>query len=161
MRFIMKDLFAQGRGSTAIEVNRQSIARDFGVRTSQVAYFKVGIDVSLYRVLFDSLTQRAYYLPSNIASGTTAVSLSTAGVLTHSAGSVDLGEYAAKRGEYFHTGFAFGNTYTLETHNQTILFGAGRYRWAGALPKQMTATDNPINAGGIKPGAHLLIGKLL
>ncbi|MEG0944654.1 MAG: hypothetical protein RSF86_13565 [Angelakisella sp.] len=153
----MNELFAQGRGSTSIEVNRQSMARDFGVRTRQVAYFKAGIDLSLFRVLYDEVTQRAYFLPSGLAAGTTAVTLLTSGVLTHSAGTVDLGEYAAQRGEYFHTGFTFGDTYTLETHNQTIRFGAGRYRWAGVLPKIMAPADNPVNAGGIKPGAWVLI----
>lgn len=153
----MGDLFAQGKGSTSILVNMQSIARNFGITEKQVAYFETGLDISSIRVLYDPLTQRAYFLPSGLPAGTTATSLATSGVLTHSSGSVDLGEYAAKRGEYFHTGYAFGMNYTLETHNQTILFGAGRYRWTGALPKQMSATDNPINAGGIKPGAWVLI----
>lgn len=109
----MKDLFAQGRGSTSILVNMQSIARDFGVTEKQVARFVPGLDISNIRVIYDELTQRAYFLPSGLPAGTTATSLATSGVLVHSGGSVDLGEYAAKRGEYFHTGYAFGMNYTL------------------------------------------------
>lgn len=54
----MNELFSQGKGSTSILVNKQSIARNFGVRENQVAYYKVGIDVSNFRVIYDDRFQR-------------------------------------------------------------------------------------------------------
>lgn len=89
--------FNQPRGSTSIEVNKQSIARNFGVKEDEVVYFTVGIDLSGFKVIYDESTQRAYSLPSGIVSGTTAVSLSANAVLVHSSGSIDLGELAVSR----------------------------------------------------------------
>ncbi|ARB12244.1 tail spike protein [Salmonella phage ST-W77] len=50
--------FNQPRGSTSIEVNKQSIARNFGVKEDEVIYFTVGIDLSGFKVIYDESTQR-------------------------------------------------------------------------------------------------------
>lgn len=94
----MNKLFSQGgKGSTGILTNKQAVARHFGVKQSEVVYFSVGALLDGYKVICDKETQRAYSLPADIAPGTTAISLSAAGVLVHSAGNVDLGELAVSR----------------------------------------------------------------
>lgn len=94
----MNEMFSQdGKGSTGILTNKQAVARHFGVKQSEVVYFSVGVDLGGYKVIYDKETQRAYSLPADIGSGVTAVSLSAAGVLVHSAGNVDLGELAVYR----------------------------------------------------------------
>ena len=93
----MNELFSQGgKGSTGILTNKQAVARHFGVKQSEVVYFSVGALLTGYKVIYDKVSQRAYSLPTDIAPGTTAISLSAA-VLVHSAGSVDLGELAVYR----------------------------------------------------------------
>ena len=52
--------FNQPRGSTSIEVNKQSIARNFGVKEDEVIYFTAGIDLSGFKVIYDESTQRDY-----------------------------------------------------------------------------------------------------
>lgn len=83
----MNKMFTQPTGPVAKQVNKQAIARKFGVKQNEVVYCAVGAVLSGYKVIYDKETQRAY---------TTAISLSAA-VLVHSAGSVDLGELAVSR----------------------------------------------------------------
>ncbi|QMV34170.1 tailspike protein [Salmonella phage vB_SentM_sal1] len=150
--------FNQPRGSTSIEVNKQSIARNFGVKEDEVVYFTVGIDLSGFKVIYDESTQRAYSLPSGIVSGTIAISLNEQAILTHSSGSVDLGELAVSREEYVTlTGsFTFGQT--VNTKNELLVHADAKYRWDGALPKVVPAGSTPASTGGVGLGAWVSVG---
>lgn len=150
----MESQFRQPKRVVNVETNKQSIARNFGIGDNEVCYAKSGQPLTGYKAIYDKASQRAYYLPAGLTG--TVTSMSLAGVLTHSAGTVDLSELAAKRGDFFNTNYEFGKAFTINTHNETMVFGACRYRWAGALPKVMAATDSPITAGGIKDGAWVL-----
>lgn len=149
----MNELFSQGgKGSTGILTNKQAIARKFGVKQSEVVYFSVGVDLGGYKVIYDRATQRAYSLPADLGSGVTAVSLSTAGVLVHSAGSVDLGALAVTREEYVTLPGSFSTGVTVNTKNELVVFTDGKYRWDGELPKEVSAGSTPQTAGGIGLG---------
>lgn len=150
----MNEMFSQGgKGSTGILTNKQAIARKFGVKQNEVVYFSVGVDLGGYKVIYDKTTQRAYSLPANLGSGVTAVSLSIAGVLVHSAGSVDLGELAVTREEYVTLSGSFNTGVTVNAKNELVVFTDGKYRWDGALPKVVPANSTPATAGGIGDGA--------
>lgn len=155
----MNKLFSQGgKGSTGILTNKQTIARKFGVKQNEVVYFAVGVDLGGYKIIYDKETQRAYSLPTGIAPGTTAVSLSTAAVLVHSAGSVDLGELAVYREEYVTLSGSFDTGATLNAKNELLTHTTGKYRWDGALPKTVDAGSTPVTTGGIGVGAWVSVG---
>lgn len=155
----MNELFSQGgKGSTGILTNKQAIARKFGVKQSEVVYFSGGVDLGGYKVIYDKETQRAYSLPAGIASGTTAISLSTAAVLVHSAGSVDLGELAVSREEYVTLPGSFTAGATINTKNELLTFTDGKYRWDGTLPKVIASNSTPTSTGGIGDGAWVSVG---
>lgn len=155
----MNEMFSQGgKGSTGILTNKQAVARHFGVKQSEVVYFSVGVDLGGYKVIYDKETQRAYSLPAGIASGTTAVSLSTTAVLVHSQGSVDLGALAVSREEYVTLPGSFDSGFTLNVKNELLTYTDGKYRWDGALPKTIDAGSTPISSGGIGNGAWLSVG---
>ncbi len=150
----MNEMFSQGgKGSTGILTNKQAVARHFGVKQSEVVYFSVGVDLGGYKVIYDKETQRAYSLPANIAPGTTAISLSTAAVLRHSAGSVDLGALAVSREEYVTLPGSFDSGSTLNVKNELLTYTDGKYRWVGALPKIVPADSTPTTTGGVGDGA--------
>ncbi|EKE9231551.1 hypothetical protein OXJ01_003653 [Salmonella enterica] len=152
-------MFSQGgKGSTGILTNKQAIARHFGVKQSEVVYFSVGVDLGGYKVIYDKETQRAYSLPVGIASGTTAVSLSTAAVLVHSAGSVDLGALAVSREEYVTLPGSFDSGSTINVKNELLTYTDGKYRWDGILPKSVAAGSTPATAGGEGSGAWMSVG---
>ncbi len=150
--------FNQPRGSTSIEVNKQSIARNFGVKEDEVVYFTVGIDLSGFKVIYDESTQRAYSLPSGIVSGTTAISLDERAILTHSAGSVDLGELAVSREEYVTLPGSFNFGHTINVKNELLVHDDEKYRWDGSLPKVVAAGSTPDNSGGVDLGAWVSVG---
>lgn len=155
----MNEIFSQGgKGSTGILTNKQAVARHFGVKQSEVVYFSVGVDLGGYKVIYDKKTQRAYSLPAGIAPGTTAISLSTAAVLVHSAGSVDLGELAVHREEYVTLPGTFDTGATLNAKNELLTHTTGKYRWDGALPKPVAADSTPVTTGGIGVGAWVSVG---
>ena len=155
----MNEMFSQGgKGSTGILTNKQAIARKFGVKQSEVVYFSVGVDLGGYKVIYDKATQRAYSLPADIGSGVTAVSLSSAGVLVHSAGNVDLGALAVTREEYVTLSGSFDTGVTVNTKNELVVSTAGKYRWDGGFPKIVPAGSTPETAGGIGLGAWLSVG---
>lgn len=155
----MNELFSQGgKGSTGILTNKQAVARHFGVKQSEVVYFSVGAVLSGYKVIYDKVSQRAYSLPADIGSGVTAVSLSTAGVLVHSAGSVDLGALAVTREEYVTLPGSFATGVTINTKNELVVFTDGKYRWDGALPKTVPADSTPTSTGGFGPSAWVSVG---
>ncbi|WDR21457.1 tailspike [Salmonella phage vB_SenM_UTK0005] len=150
--------FNQPRGSTSIEVNKQSIARNFGVKEDEVVYFTVGIDLSGFKVIYDESTQRAYSLPSGIVSGTTAISLDERAILTHSAGSVDLGELAVSREEYVTLPGSFNFGHTINVKNELLVHDDEKYRWDGSLPKIVAAGSTPETSGGVGIGTWLSVG---
>lgn len=125
----MNEMFSQGgKGSTGILTNKQAVARHFGVKQSEVVYFSVGVDLGGYKVIYNKETQRAYSLPTDIAPGTTAISLSTAAVLVHSAGSVDLGALAVTREEYVTLPGTFNTGVIVNAKNELVVFTDGKYR---------------------------------
>lgn len=155
----MNEMFSQGgKGSTGILTNKQAIARKFGVKQNEVVYFAVGVDLGGYKVIYDKATQRAYSLPADLGSGVTAVSLSTAGVLIHSAGNVDLGALGVAREEYVTLSGSFATGVTVNTKNELVVFTDGKYRWEGTLPKVVTAGTTPENSGGVGLGAWVSVG---
>lgn len=155
----MNEMFSQGgKGSTGILTNKQAIARKFGVKQNEVVYFSVGVDLGGYKVIYDKETQRAYSLPAGIAPGTTAISLSAAAVLVHSAGSVDLGELAVSREEYVTLPGSFASGATLNVKNELLTHTGGKYRWDGEFPKIVSSGSTPENAGGIGLGAWVSVG---
>lgn len=155
----MNEMFSQGgKGSTGILTNKQAIARKFGVKQNEVVYFAVGVDLGGYKVIYDKGTQRAYSLPADLGSGVTAVSLSTAGVLVHSAGSADLGALAVTREEYVTLLGSFNTGATLNAKNELLTHTDGKYRWDGDLPKTVTAGSTPATTGGVESGAWVSVG---
>ena len=155
----MKDMFAQGgSGSAGIKTNKQAVARHFGVKQSEVTYFSVGAVLSGYKVIYDKENQRAYSLPTDIGSGVTAVSLSPAGVLVHSAGNVDLGALAVTREEYVTLPGSFDTGVTVNTKNELVVYTDGKYRWDGALPKTVPAGSTPETSGAIGEGKWQAVG---
>lgn len=155
----MNEMFSQGgKGSTGILTNKQAIARKFGVKQNEVVYFAVGVDLGGYKVIYDKSTQRAYSLPANLGSGVTAVSLSTAGVLVHSAGSVDLGALAVTREEYVTLPGSFETGVIVNTKNELVISADGKYRWDGDLPKIVPAESTPETSGGTGIGAWVSVG---
>ena len=155
----MNEMFSQGgKGSTGILTNKQAIARHFGVKQSEVLYFSVGALLDGYKVIYDKATQRAYSLPANLGSEVTAVSLSTAGVLVHSAGNVDLGALAVAREEYVTLPGSFDTGVTVNAKNELVVFTNSKYRWDGALPKVVPADSTPTATGGVGIGAWIGVG---
>lgn len=142
----MNEMLTQPTGSVAKQTNKQAIARHFGVKQSEVVYFSVGAVLSGYKVIYDKETQRAYSLP-DLGSWVTAISLSPAGVLTHSAGTVDLGELAVTREEYVTLPGSFDTGVTINAKNELVTFTDGKYRWDGALPKVVPAGTDPTLPG--------------
>lgn len=155
----MNEMFSQGgKGSTGILTNKQAVARHFGVKQSEVVYFSVGALLGGYKVIYDKASQRAYSLPADIGSGVTAVSLSPAGVLVHSAGNVDLGALAVTREEYVTLPGSFDTGVAVNSKNELVVFTDGKYRWDGALPKEVPADSTPSTTGGKGSGAWISVG---
>ena len=155
----MNEMFSQGgKGSTGILTNKQAIARKFGVKQNEVVYFSVGVDLGGYKVIYDKTTQRAYSLPSGIVSGTTAISLNGQAILTHSAGSVDLGELAVSREEYVTLPGSFDTGVTVNCKNELVVFTEGKYRWDGTLPKTVPAGSTPEASGDVGLGKWVSVG---
>ena len=155
----MNEMFSQGgKGSTGILTNKQAVARHFGVKQSEVVYFSVGALLTGYKVIYDKVSQRAYSLPADIGSGVTAISLSSAGVLVHSAGNVDLGALAVTREEYVTLPGSFTTGVTVNTKNELVAFTDGKYRWDGALPKEVPAGSTPTSTGGTGLNAWVSVG---
>jgi len=147
--------FAQPRSNTAVEVNKESIARNFGVSTDAVAYVDAGMSLDGVQVLYDQTLQRAYPLPAGIVGGATIQSYS-AGQLTYVSGSniteVDLNQLCVKRGLWFMLyGYDFVSGATMQYANDVLEYYDGTtesyswYRWAGSLPKIVTSGTNPEN----------------
>lgn len=155
----MNEMFSQGgRGSTGILTNKQAIARKFGVKQSEVVYFSEGVDLGGYKVIYDKTTQRAYSLPTDISSGTTAISLGTDAVLVHSQGSVDLGELGVQREEFITVPGSFTTGATITTKNEVLTDISGLYRWGSDLPKIIPIDSSIDSTGGIADTAWISVG---
>lgn len=155
----MNEMFSQGgKGSTGILTNKQAIARKFGVLQSEVIYFSAGVDLGGYKVIYDKTTQRSYSISPVLPSGTIAALLNQAGVLTHSTGSVDLGEVAVSRGEYVTLSGSFTTGQTLTVKNELLSNNNSTYRWAGTYPKVVPSGSTPESTGGIGIGAWVGVG---
>ncbi|ASZ77706.1 tailspike protein [Salmonella phage SP1] len=147
----MNPQFAQPKGSTSKESNKDSIARKFGCKKSEVVYAKAGQSLSGYKVIYDKLSQRAYALPSNI--GAVTVTSLVDGILTHSGGTVDLGALAVLREEYVILIENFTSGFTIRVKNEVVSDGVSLYRWNGALPKVVPVGSTPASTGGVGLGA--------
>lgn len=151
---------AQPFGSTSIEVNKQSIARNFGVKQSEVVYFSAGAVLTGYKVIYDKAEQRAYTLPTGIAAGVTATTLNTAGVLVHSAGTVDLSDLAVARREFITLQGNFDTGVTVNTKHEVIVYSNSRYRWTGTLPKVVAPSSMPSEAEWLNVDANPALSEL-
>lgn len=140
-----------------IDHTLREVARVANVKDTEVVYFSVGAVLSGYKVIYDKVTQRSYFIPE-LPTGTTAVSLSSSAVLVHSAGSVDLGALAVSREEYVTLPGSFDTGVTVNTKNELVVFTDGKYRWDGALPKEVPADSTPATTGGIGSGLWISVG---
>lgn len=82
----MNKMFTQPTGPVAKQVNKQTIARIFGIKNTEVGYLKEGVDISGYKILFDLDTQLCFWagdasgiLSSWTVSGTTLNIISSDG----------------------------------------------------------------------------------
>ncbi|AEW24391.1 haemolysin-type calcium binding [Escherichia phage PhaxI] len=140
-----------------IDYTLREVARVTNVKDTEVVYFSVGAVLSGYKVIYDKVTQRSYFIPE-LPTGTTAVSLSSSAVLVHSAGSVDLGALAVSREEYVTLSGTFDSGAVINTKNELLTHTNGKYRWDGSLPKTVDAGSTPETSGGVGLGAWLSVG---
>lgn len=151
----MNPQFSQPKGSVSKETNKDSIARKFGCKKSEVLYAKAGAVLTGYKVIYDKVTQRSYALPSNLPAGATITSL-TDGILVHNTGTVDLGALAVLRGEFVTLVENFTSGFTIRVKNELVSDGKELYRWAGSLPKTVSANGTVSNTGGISSSTWVL-----
>ncbi|EKE9231548.1 hypothetical protein OXJ01_003650 [Salmonella enterica] len=140
-----------------IDYTLREVARVTNVKDTEVVYFSVGAVLSGYKVIYDKVTQRSYFIPE-LPTGTTAVSLSSSAVLVHSAGSVDLGALAVSREEYVTLPGSFDTGVTVNTKNELVVSNDIKYRWDGSVPKVVPPESTPLDTGGVGPGAWLVVG---
>ncbi|QIO02153.1 haemolysin-type calcium binding [Salmonella phage heyday] len=140
-----------------IDYTLREVARVTNVKDTEVIYFSVGAVLSGYKVIYDKVTQRSYFIPE-LPTGTTAVSLSSSAILVHSAGSVDLGALAVSREEYVTLSGTFDSGAVINTKNELLTHTDGKYRWDGTLPKTVAAGSTPETTGGVGLGAWLSVG---
>lgn len=146
----MVELRQGGIGNVGVKTNKQSIARKFGVKSSEVTYAVVGTSLYGYKVIYDKTNQHSYTLPPNLLSSDLVVSL-TDGLLTYTSGTVDLATLAASREEWVKRTESFDSGFTLREANEIVYDGYGFYRWMGTLPKVVPAGSTITSAGGIGP----------
>lgn len=152
----MESQFRQPKQVINTEGNKQSIARNFGIGDNEVCYAKPGQPLTGYKAIYDKATQRAYYLPTGLTG--TVTSMSIAGVLTHSAGTVDLSALAVTREEYVTLPGTFTVGGMVNTKNELLIHTNGKYRWDGILPVNVLPNSTPEAAGGIGPGKWIIEG---
>ncbi|AJQ21020.1 tailspike [Salmonella phage vB_SentM_Phi_10] len=140
-----------------IDYTLREVARVTNVKDTEVIYFSVGAVLSGYKVIYDKVTQRSYFIPE-LPTGTTAVSLSSSAVLVHSAGSVDLGALAVSREEYVTLSGTFDSGAVINVKNELLTHTDGKYRWDGTLPKTVAAGTTPETSGGIGIGSWVSVG---
>lgn len=143
----MESQFRQPKQIVNVEVNKQSIARNFGVADSEVCLAITGQALAGFKVIYDTVNQRAYSLPPGLTGS--VMSLSIAGVLTHSDGVVDLGALAVIREEFVKLTDTFTSGVTVNTRNELVSDGTYLYRWAGDLPKVVPPSSTVDTTGGL------------
>lgn len=148
----MNPQFSQPKGAVSKETNKDSIARKFGCKKSEVLYAKTGAGLTGYKVIYDKVSQRSYALPSNLPAGATITSM-TDGILVHNTGTVDLGALAALRGEFVTLVENFTTGFTIKVRNEIVSDGTNLYRWKGTLPKTVNAGATVANTGGVSDTA--------
>lgn len=154
----MNPQFSQPKGAVSKETNKDSIARKFGCKKSEVLYAKTGAGLTGYKVIYDKVSQRSYALPSDVPAGATVTSLID-GVLVHSAGTVDLGALAVLRDEFVTLVENFTSGFTIRVKNEVVSDGTYLYRWAGSLPKTVNASSTVAGTGGISPSNWVNVGE--
>lgn len=152
----MESQFRQPKQVINVEVNKQSIARNFGVSDNEVCYANAGQSLTGFKVIYDSVNHRAYSLPPGLTG--TVVSLTKFGILNHSTGSVDLGELAATRKEFVTVPGSFETGATIYTRNELLTHTSGKYHWGGLLPKFVPHDSTPESSGGINDTAWIRSG---
>lgn len=157
----MSNSFNQGgRGSTGHDTNKQSIARKFGVKENEVIYFKPGVDLGGYKVIYDKSTQRAWTIEPVQESGVLAVSIDEQALLTTSTGSIDLAQVAVDRGEFTTVSGSFELGGEVKTKADLLKFNNITFRWDGdwSGPKVVPAGSTPESTGGIGEGKWFSVG---
>lgn len=152
----MNPQFSQPKGAVSKETNKDSIARKFGCKKSEVLYAKTGAGLTGYKVIYDKVSQRSYALPSNLPAGATVTSLID-GVLVHSAGTADLGELAVLREEFVVLTEDFTSGFTIRVKNEVVSDGVNLYRWAGSLTKVVNASSTVAGTGGVSSSAWVRV----
>lgn len=146
--------FAQPRHNTAVEVNKESIARNFGVDYNAVAYATKGLVLDGVQILYDEKLQRTYPLPAGVVGGSVVTSYA-AGQLTYQSGNtinkVDLNALCVQRAQWFILyGYDFNSGATMRYANDVLEYydpdvGAFTYyRWAGKFPKIVPYGTSPV-----------------
>ncbi|EHJ9376289.1 hypothetical protein KB816_003004 [Salmonella enterica] len=154
----MNPQFTQPKGSTSKETNKDSIARKFGCKKSEVVYAKTGQSLSGYKVIYDKVSQRAYSLPSNI--GAVTVTSLVDGILTHSGGTVDLNELAMTRREFITLQGDFVSGVTINAKHEVVAYGNSRFRWDGDLPKVVPPNSEPVIPDWVNVDANPALSEL-
>lgn len=144
----------QPKGQVSKETNKDSIARKFGCKKSEVIYDITGSPLAGYKVIYEQFAQRSYSLPPNITGTITSL---TNGILIYSGGTVDLGALASSRGEFVKLNTTFTTGATLNVKNEVLSDGNNSYTWSGTLPKVVPAASTPDSTGGVGPGAWQFI----
>lgn len=57
----MNPQFSQPGGSVSKDVNKQSIARVFGVKLNEVSYLRVGLIIDSYKIIYEKVSQTCWY----------------------------------------------------------------------------------------------------
>lgn len=140
----------QPKGQVSKETNKDSIARKFGCKKSEVTYDVAGSPLAGYKVIYEQFSQRSYSLPPNITGTITSL---TNGILVYSGGTIDLGALASIRGEFVKLNNTFTTGATLNVKNEVLSDGTNSYTWSGTLPKVVPAPSTPDTTGGVGPGA--------
>lgn len=162
----MNNQFTQPSGSTSIKINRQTVARLFGVKVSEVLLPTVGAPAYGSRVLYDKTLQRAFTLPYDIQPTATVTSYSNGIlVMTNDYGITrDLPALAAQRGEYnFLKDGSFIDGGKILFKNDCLLNtgpAPGFYRWAGSIPSGgyvVAPGSSPATAGGISDSGWVAV----
>ncbi len=151
----MNPQFSQPKGAVSKETNKDSIARKFGCKRSEVLYAKTGASLTGYKVIYDKVSQRSYAMPFNLPAGATVTSLID-GVLVHSAGTIDLGALAVLREEFVVLTEDFTSGFTIRVKNEVVSDGTSLYRWGGSLPKTVDPGQTPTTTGGLGVSAWLI-----
>jgi len=137
----------QPTGPVAKSVNKQSIARHFGIKQKEICYAQESTPLNGYKVLYDPSRQRSFMLPEGIEGVVTG--LSSTGVLTYSLGTLNLAELAVEREEYVKTSFDFRRGFISHYSNEIVCFEGVWYRYTGEFPVHVSMNSSPRDSGSL------------